>query len=395
MPPPRRPAQKGPDLLPGQRGRGALLGLAVGDALGAPLRGRNMIAPLFPQLANGLRRQPTGGVIKPRLGKLAEEQRPSLEELELPPDYEGLPPDMPLEPPVVELRKGQVTDETHMACCVAWSLKELKRYDAADVARRLRAWKAHAFDMSDPVREVLDEMDSGLPVLTAGRRVWMRNFRRTFTNGSLARTAPIGVFFSKDFTKDEPARIQASFEDSALTHFDPRCQLACAALNSAIAKALTGGDSLTPQDLLTAAQSGLSVAAPMLARSASDYVSEVTTAKALLLEDLQAAQQSDPMLYGPELHLHRQYGNVRTAFRLAFWELLHAPSLEAALVDVVNRGGDADAHGAIAGALLGAFHGEESIPADWRRLVLDSMNTVRGPFWMTYHPRHLLALAQG
>ena len=45
--------------LPGQRSRGALLGLAVGDALGAPMRGRNLLAPLFPQLADGMRRMPT------------------------------------------------------------------------------------------------------------------------------------------------------------------------------------------------------------------------------------------------------------------------------------------------------------------------------------------------
>ncbi len=385
MPPPRRPAPQGPDPFPGLRGRGALIGLAVGDALGAPLRGRNLIAPLFPQLADGLRRQPTGGIIKPRLGPPPEEpaRDPYYD------DYsEGLPPDMPLEPPVVELRKGQVTDETHMACCIAWGLRELKRYDAADMARRYRAWKAHAFDMSDPMREALDEMDSGLPVLTAGRRVWVRGYRRSCTDGSLARTAPIGVFFAHD----EQARIQASLDDSALTHFDPRCQLACAALNAAIARALTGGARLDPQEILTATISGLSVAAPMLARSASDYVSEVTTANALLRADLEAAQQPDPMLYGPELHLHRQCGHVRIAFRLAFWELFHAPSFEAGLVDAVNRGGDADAHGAITGALLGAFYGEEAIPLEWRRLVLDSMNTVRGPFWNLYHPRHLLAI---
>ncbi len=381
MPPPRRPAAQGPDPFIG-RARGALLGLAVGDALGAPLRGRPFLAPPFPQLADGPRRLPLGGTIKPRLGKPDEPARPNT------PD--ALPPDAPLEPPTLDLRKGQVTDETHMACCIAWSLREVKRYDAADVARRYRAWRAHAFDMSEPVREVLDEMDSGLPVLTAGRRVWQRNFRRGYTNGSLTRTAPIGVFYARD----EPARIQASFEDSALTHYDPRCQLACAALNSAIAKALTGGAQLEPQELLTAAKDGLTVATPMLARSAADYILEVTTARSLLLEDLEAAKQPDPMLYGPDLHLQRNPGHVRIAFRLAFWELLHAPSLEAALVDVVNRGADADAHGAITGALLGAFHGEDAIPADWTRMVLDSMAIVRGPFWNVYHPRHLLALVQ-
>jgi ADP-ribosyl-[dinitrogen reductase] hydrolase len=381
MPPPRRPAPQGPDPLPGLRGRGALLGLAVGDALGAPLRGRNFLAPLFPQLADGPRRLPSGGTIKPRTGRAEGELLPEGE-------YDGLSPDAPLEPPTLDLRKGQVTDETHMACCIAWGLREVKRYDAADVARRYRAWKAHAFDMSDAMREVLNEMDSGMPVLNAGRRVWLRNLRRSFTDGSLARTAPIGVFYAKD----EQARIQASLEDSALTHFDPRCQLACAALNSAIAKAITGGK-LEPQELIVAAHTGLNVGAPMLGRMAADYMFEITAAKNLLLEDLDAAKQADPMLYGPELHLHRNHGHVRIAFRLAFWELLHAPSFEAGLVDAVNRGGDADAHGAITGALLGAFHGEEAIPTEWKRMVLDSMATVRGPLWNLYHPRHLLPLA--
>lgn len=382
MPPPRRKEPQGPDPLPGQRSRGALLGLAIGDALGAPLRGRNLIAPLFPQLAMGLRRMPTGGIIKPRLPKPED---PSLDEF----PEEGIPEDAPWEPPVVELRKGQVTDETQMACCLAWSLREVKSFSAADVARRYRAWKAHAFDMSESMREVLDEMDSGMSVLNAGRRVWLRNYRRSCTNGSLARTAPIGVFFANN----DAARMQASFEDSALTHFDPRCQLACAALNGAIAKAITGGSTLEAKDLITAAQTALSIGAPALARSAADYIEQVTFAKGQLLADLEAAQQPNPMLYGPELHLHRQYGHVRTAFRIAFWELLHAPTLEEGLVDVVNRGGDADAHGAITGALLGAFHGEQAIPADWKRLVLESMSSVRGPMWNVYHPRHLLALA--
>jgi ADP-ribosylglycohydrolase len=354
----------------------------VGDALGAPLRGRNFIAPLFPQLADGPRRTMAVGKLKSRIP-------PSQNSLTYQDFPEGLPGDVELEPPVIDLRRGQVTDETQMACCVAWSLREVKSFSATDALRRYRAWRPHAFDMSDPMREVLDEMDSGLPVLTAGRRVWIRGYRRSCTNGSLARTAPIGVFFARD----DAARMQASFDDSALTHYDPRCQLACAALNAAIAKAITGGEELKPADLITAAQTGLSVGAAALARSLSDFVEEVSAAKSFLWADLEAAQQQNPMLYGPEMHLHRQHGHVRIAFRLAFWELLHAPSLEAALVDVVNRGSDADAHAAITGALLGAFYGERSIPDDWRRPVMEAMATVRGPLWNLYHPRHLLPLA--
>src|SRR5262249_38705405 len=94
-----------------------------------------------------------------------------------------------------------------------------------------------------------------------------------------------------------------------------------------------------------------------------------------------------------EVHLHRHEGYVRVAFRLAFWELLHAPDLRAGLIDAVNRGGDADTNGAIAGALLGARHGADGIPASWRERVLGALAGDAGPLATLYHPRELLRLA--
>jgi ADP-ribosylglycohydrolase len=100
--------------------------------------------------------------------------------------------------------------------------------------------------------------------------------------------------------------------------------------------------------------------------------------------------EPDPQLYGPELHIHDQAGFVRVAFRLAFWEMLHAPTFEAALVDVANRGGDADTNAAIAGALCGAVAGELEIPDAWKRLVLDALSDdLSSPFATDYHPRVL------
>jgi len=45
--------------------------------------------------------------------------------------------------------------------------------------------------------------------------------------------------------------------------------------------------------------------------------------------------------------------------------LLETDSVESCLVEVVNRGGDADTTGAIAGMLAGALYGRESLPARW------------------------------
>ncbi|MCY1079402.1 ADP-ribosylglycohydrolase family protein [Archangium lansingense] len=351
--PPRRPISPEPDQSPSLRGRGALLGLAIGDALGAPFKGRLLAAPAFPQLVDGPHRTLKGG------GPF-------------------------------ELRRGQVGESGQMASCLSVGLRELGTYDADQQARRYLAWQGHSVGMSEFTLEVLTEMaESGPHRASAGRRVWLRGLRRVTGNGSLARTAPIGVFFYED----TQARVQASLADSALTHFDPRCQLACAAFNGSIAHALTAGERLKKEDLITAAVSGLTVASAALGRSAADYVQEVTTATAALKEDLAAAQQDDPMLYWPDLHMHRKQDHVRVAFRLAYWEVLHAPSFEAGMVDVINRGGDADANGAVAGALLGAFHGEDAIPSEWRQGVLEALGPGAGPLGTLYHPRQMVLLA--
>jgi ADP-ribosyl-[dinitrogen reductase] hydrolase len=39
------------------------------------------------------------------------------------------------------------------------------------------------------------------------------------------------------------------------------------------------------------------------------------------------------------------------------------------LVDVVNRGGDADTTGAIAGMLAGALYGPKALPARWLKIL--------------------------
>jgi len=52
--------------------------------------------------------------------------------------------------------------------------------------------------------------------------------------------------------------------------------------------------------------------------------------------------------------------------------LLETDSIESCLVDVTNRGGDADTTGAIAGMLAGALYGPESLPPRWLK-ALDPM----------------------
>jgi ADP-ribosylglycohydrolase len=179
--------------------------------------------------------------------------------------------------------------------------------------------------------------------------------------------------------------------DSAITHFDPRCQLACAGYNAAVAHALTAPAAAAPSPaaMLEAARAELPVAAAELRAQHPDLHPEIDAGLAALGRDLTAAAADDPQLYGDELNLQRMAGYVRVAFRLAFWELLHAPSFTAAVIDAANRGGDADTNAAIVGGLWGAYAGAGAIPSSWidRTMRAPGLDSVDGDL----HPRELVA----
>lgn len=329
------------------RSRGALIGLAVGDALGTTHEFAHLDPPAFPALADGPLTEMVGG------GPFA-------------------------------LSAGQITDDAQMACLLASSLCERGVFDATDVATRYLEWaELPPFDIGAQTSAALRAFGRSKDAAAAGRRIWIGATPPPAANGSLMRTAPIGVFFANDAR----ARREASLADSAITHYDPRCRIACSALNAAIAAGIRGASS--PNALFEAALEEVDAAASALLASPEE--SETTAARKELLEDLGLAAASDPLL---DVLGHQ--GFVRIAFRLAFWELLHRRSFAEALLDVANRGGDADTNCAVAGALLGAFHGASGIPTEWREAVLGapphpSLRHLAG----RCHPRQLLCLTSG
>jgi len=332
------------------RARGALLGLAVGDALGTTLEFTTPDVPPFPESLTGPHRTITGG------GPFS------------------------LEP-------GEVTDDTQMACCLAASLRHESELNAQDVVKRYIEWSEVAFDVGAQTAAALEHARN--EPLHGGQVVWERRLgAKPAGNGSLMRAAPIGIWFSDADARIGEARIAASWLDSSLTHFDPRCLLSCVAFNAAVAAAVRGEE---PRRMLDAAASDVAFSAHPHANDDPSVREAIRGGATDVLEDLRLAAAGNPQLDGITedggLDMLEQAGFVRVALRLAFWELLHAPSFELALIDVVNRGGDADTNRAITGALLGGHFGEEEIPKHWRTLVLGA----RG-LRPSYHPRVLLEL---
>lgn len=351
-------------------GVGSLVGLAVGDALGTTFEFERVEQPPYPALATGPATDVVGG------GPF-------------------------------ELPAGAITDDTQMAVCLARSLLEKRELDLLDVATRYVAWSQHAFDIGSQTGSSLSAIESGTSVGAAGRAVWHRSGRRAAGNGSLMRCAPIGVWFA-----GEPLEkiVEASLADSLITHADPRCAIACATFNAAIARGVAGRKSSTSMtstststttDIAGAqvdtARAAIPIAAARLRElwdDDRDDLAAVDAAVDAINADLDLAAAGHPDLHSGAVDLQRTQGFVRVAFRLAFWHLVHTASWRDALVDVASRGGDADTNAAIAGALLGARDGARAIPPAWLERVLAAPQRGPAAWGDAHHPRHLVALAK-
>lgn len=228
------------------------------------------------------------------------------------------------------------TDDTDLTVAVARAYAEgypltvvaegfIARYDSRgrDIGTTTRAALAELAARRDPRRS------GDAPLNSFGRNT-------AAGNGSLMRCLPTGL------ARPRRARRAQSREISAVTHADRRCQAACETDND-LADALLHGRH-TPveavEDLGQDPDTHPRVAAVL------------ETAPGRRLEDLDTT------------------GYVLATLGVAVWALLQPQPLEELLIAVVNRGGDADTTGAVAGGLLGIRDGADAIPARWRERLL-------------------------
>ena len=179
---------------------GALVGLAVGDALGAPVEGQSA-----DQLGGGHNEMTGGG--------------PN------------------------GLRPGQGTGDTEMALRLATSLVENGAYDPDRALASYVSWyRTDPPGMSDHLRQVLSSVDGGTDAYRATSAVHFDAAAATVTggNGALMRTTPIGVAFAGR----EDALRDATLADAALTHFDPLAGKVALLHNQVVSWVLTGGPDL-------------------------------------------------------------------------------------------------------------------------------------------------------
>jgi ADP-ribosyl-[dinitrogen reductase] hydrolase len=175
-----------------ERAVGSVLGLAIGDALGAPFefsRAKDVPSPL-----------------------------PAFELA-----WMGMPP-------------GTWTDDTAMARNLWRSLVERRGLDLDDVLRRHLAWLATGpIDVGNLTRIVLSGAARGVAE-PARRYVEERGPEVSAGNGSVMYCSPLGVAYA-----NAPDRLhELAPALSAITHWDERCRTACLAVTLAVAALVRG-----------------------------------------------------------------------------------------------------------------------------------------------------------
>lgn len=185
------------------RYRGALLGLAIGDALGTTLEFR------APGTFEPIDRMLGGGTF-------------------------GLAP-------------GQWTDDTSMALCLAESLVEQRGFDPLDQMRRYLRWyregylssTGRCFDIGNTTRAALERFER------TGEPFSGDEAASTAGNGSIMRLAPIPLFFSGDAS----TAIARAADSSRTTHAAREAIDACRYMAAIIVRILDGAEWSEPEDL--------------------------------------------------------------------------------------------------------------------------------------------------
>lgn len=233
-----------------------------------------------------------------------------------------------------QLQKGQWTDDTSMALCLAHSLVHHKGFNPEDQMNRYCNWyqlgymscTGECFDIGNTVRAALHDFMKHKNPYTGSTDP------RTAGNGGIMRLAPIPMFYVQDIDRT----VHFSGESSRTTHAAYEA-IECARLFGAqIRTALLGG---SKQDILTA----------------SGYMPSLPTVRALAKGEYQFKSEIEIKGSGYVLH----------SLEAALWCFTHTNNFEQAVLRAANLGDDADTTAAIVGQLAGAYYGLSAIPTHW------------------------------
>lgn len=231
-----------------------------------------------------------------------------------------------------KLERGQWTDDTSMALCLAESLLDCNGFDPKDQMQRYWHWASSGHNSSTGKAFGIGKHTiQSLFEFQRTQVAYSQNIDPKYSgNGSLMRLAPIPLFyFHQPEYLAEYARLS-----SKTTHASEECLQACEYFAQLLFNALSGRDK---SDLFDFEQTKF------------DRLSVITSE--------QFKEKSADDIIGS--------GFVIESLEAALWAFWHTDNFKEAILKAANLGDDADTTAAICGQIAGAYYGIETIPENW------------------------------
>ena len=220
---------------------------------------------------------------------------------------------------------GGWTDDTSMALALGYAYKEKKGFDAEQIGAHFLSWWLNGeyswankcIDIGGATRSALTRLNHR----KQGDTVYQGSASELSSgNGGIMRLAPSVIANARNLD----LALEQSVLQSKITHASEECCLYA----NLLAKVLYAGD-----PFITA-------------------VDEYVLPDATPWSELPAT------------------GYVKNTFQTAMWAARNSHSFEECLLLAVNRRGDADTIGAVAGQIAGAMYGYKDIPERWRKVLV-------------------------
>ncbi|WP_193771227.1 ADP-ribosyl-[dinitrogen reductase] hydrolase [Candidatus Magnetaquicoccus inordinatus] len=222
----------------------------------------------------------------------------------------------------LRLKPGQVTDDTTMSLALGESILQTGGVDGLAAAQAFDQWmRSKPVDIGATVRR-------GIVHFRNTGETEVPYSEQSASNGSCMRLLPVVLGY---YQRPETEMAQALLVQGRLTHHNALAEAGSLCIARMLRMALQGAD--LPQ---------------MLQGPIAQLLAEY-----------------EEFAFRRRRPLGNPSGYIVESLRVVFELFVDTDSLQSCLVETVNRGGDADTTGAIAGMLAGARYGLEAIPRSW------------------------------
>jgi ADP-ribosyl-[dinitrogen reductase] hydrolase len=255
------------------------------------------------------------------------------------------------------LPAGRPTDDSEQTACLAKSLIDCNGLDTSHLHNLLRAsvyeqqsllWSGKSTGAGSTTKNALSD---DLEKIAKARN------NPIGTNGALMRAAPLGLWYVFQLMEVQDPRKpmwveeakRATYHMSEVTHAHPHSGKAAWLYVMVLSSLLAGNDAFGAIDDIEWIDAAV-------------LKDELTIRVFSSLRD-QHLHPIDPGAFPAR-------GTAEFSLYVALYALKYATSFAHGIEIAVRVGGDTDTYAAIAGGLLGARYGYEGIPKEWRKAIL-------------------------